>query len=260
MSWDAIVNWLRANAGNVIGALAILIIGYIAAWLAGRVVRLLLTRLKVDVTVTRFAARLAYMAVLVMAIVATLGRFGVETASFVAVMGAIAFALGFALQGALGNFAAGVLILILRPYKVGDYIGAAPHKGKFTVKGTVSEIQLFTTEVITADNIQLLVPNGIIFANTIKNYSARDRRRSDLAIEVARSAPIGESIRLLEEVTRSDRRVLAEPAPEVVVSALKEKSVTLLVRFWVAPQDTEAVEFDLARQAKDVLDANGKSA
>lgn len=256
MSWDSIVEWLKANAGSIVGALAILALGYVAAWVAGRVVRIVLTRMKVDATVTKFAARLAHSAILVMAIVATLGKFGVETASFVALLGAIAFAIGFALQGALANFAAGVLILVLRPYKVGDSIGAVPHKGKFTVKGTVNEIQLFTTEVITADNIQLLVPNGVIFANTIKNYSALDKRRSDMTVEIGRSAPVDEATRVLQEAVRSDKRILADPSAQVVVSELKDKCVVLLIRFWVAPSDRESVEFDLTRRVKDALDAH----
>jgi small conductance mechanosensitive channel len=252
MSWESIVEWLKANAGSIVGALAILALGYVAAWVAGRVVRIVLTRMKVDATVTKFAARLAHSAILVMAIVATLGKFGVETASFVALLGAIAFAIGFALQGALANFAAGVLILVLRPYKVGDSIGAVPHKGKFTVKGTVNEIQLFTTEVITADNIQLLVPNGIIFAGTIKNRSAYKTRRLEMIVEIGRKAPVDEAI-------QADKRVLAEPPAQVLVKELKEKCTCLLLRFWVAPSDAEAVEFDLTRQVKSVLDSHNLS-
>jgi small conductance mechanosensitive channel len=259
MSWDSIVEWLKANAGSIVGALAILALGYVAAWVAGRVVRIVLTRMKVDATVTKFAARLAHSAILVMAIVATLGKFGVETASFVALLGAIAFAIGFALQGALANFAAGVLILVLRPYKVGDSIGAVPHKGKFTVKGVVSEIQLFTTEVITADNIQLLVPNGIIFAGTIKNRSAYKTRRLEMIVEIGRKAPVDEALRVLQEAIQADKRVLAEPPAEVLVKELKEKCTCLLLRFWVAPSDAEAVEFDLTRRVKDVLDSHNLS-
>ena len=256
MSWNSVVEWLQSHVGSIVGALAILLIGYLAAWLASRIVRALLTRMKVDATVTKFAARLTHTAILVMAIVAMLGRFGVETASFVAVLGAVAFAIGFALQGALGNFAAGVLILVLRPYKVGDFIGAAPYTGKVSVKGTVSEIQLFTTEVITPDNIQLLVPNGVIFANTIKNYSALDKRRSDMTVEIGRSASVDEAIRVLQEAVRSDKRILADPSAQVVVSELKDKCVVLLIRFWVAPSDRESVEFDLTRRVKDALDAH----
>ena len=256
MSWDTIVEWLKTHAGSIVGALAILLIGYLAAWLASRIVRALLTRMKVDATVTKFAARLTHTAILVMAIVAMLGRFGVETASFVAVLGAVAFAIGFALQGALANFAAGVLILVLRPYKVGDSIGAVPHKGKFTVKGTVSEIQLFTTEVITSDNVQLLVPNGIIFANTIKNHSAFKTRRLEVTVEIGRKAPVDEAIRVLQEAIRADKRVLAEPPAQVLVKELKEKCVILLLRFWVVPSEREAVEFDLTRRVKDALDSH----
>jgi small conductance mechanosensitive channel len=248
MSWESIVEWLKANAGSIVGALAILALGYVAAWVAGRVVRIVLTRMKVDATVTKFAARLAHSAILVMAIVATLGKFGVETASFVARVGARA-----------ANFAAGVLILVLRPYKVGDSIGAVPHKGKFTVKGTVNEIQLFTTEVITADNIQLLVPNGIIFAGTIKNRSAYKTRRLEMIVEIGRKAPVDEALRALEEAIQADKRVLAEPPAQVLVKELKEKCTCLLLRFWVAPSDAEAVEFDLTRQVKSVLDSHNLS-
>ncbi|MEW5826200.1 MAG: mechanosensitive ion channel domain-containing protein [Candidatus Bipolaricaulota bacterium] len=179
MFWERVGDWIETQGPNVLAALGTLVVGYLVAVVAKRIVRRVLVRARVDRTITGFVAGLVYFTVLVLAIVATLARFGVETASFVALFGALAFAIGFALQGALANFAAGLLILILRPYKIGDFITAAG------TAGTVREIQLFSTSLTTPANLHVMVPNGKIGSDIIVNHSAFDTRPLDLALGIS---------------------------------------------------------------------------
>jgi len=254
MFWEKIGEWLSTHGGDIIAALGILVVGYLAALVARKIVRRILAQARVDGTVTAFVAGLTYFAILAVAIVAMLARFGVETASFVALFGAIAFAIGFALQGALGNFAAGLLILILRPYKVGDFITAGG------ASGTVDEIQLFSTSLTTLDNLHVIVPNGKVGSDTITNHSALDTRPLDLTVGIGHGASIQEAVRVLLGVLTSDPRVLAVPAPQVLVTELGPTSVELLVRGWV-PRMTEGdfcvMRFELTRRVKEALDASG---
>ncbi len=254
MFWEKIGEWLSTHGGGIIAALGILVVGYLAALVARKIVRRILARARVDGTVTAFVAGLTYFAILAVAIVAMLARFGVETASFVALFGAVAFAIGFALQGALANFAAGLLILILRPYKVGDFITAGG------ASGTVDEIQLFSTSLTTLDNLHVIVPNGKVGSDAITNYSALDTRPLDLAVGISYSASIQEAVRVLLGVLTSDPRVLAEPAPQVLVTELGPTSVGLLVRGWVkrmAEGDLGVMRCELTRRVKEALDASG---
>ncbi|QAA75901.1 MAG: Small-conductance mechanosensitive channel [Candidatus Bipolaricaulis sibiricus] len=255
MTWEKIMEWGATHGVNLLAALAILVVGYFVARIARRVVRQLLNRAKVDATVSSFVTWLVYFGILVVALVATLARFGIETASFVALFGAVAFAIGFALQGALSNFAAGVLILIFRPYKVGDFVHVGPlQKGKHAAIGTVREIQLFTTEIVSSDNMEVLVPNAQVLSNIIRNASAFATRRIELPVEVSPSLPVEDVTRSIQSVAQSDKRVLADPPPEVLVSEIREKAVVLLVRLWVSRDDFDAVQFDLLRGIKTALE------
>ena len=254
MFWENVGEWLSTHGGDIVAALGILVVGYLAALVARKIVRRILARARVDGTVTAFVAGLTYCAILAVAIVATLARFGVETASFVALFGAVAFAIGFALQGALGNFAAGLIILILRPYKAGDFITAGG------TAGTVSEIQLFSTSLTTLDNLHVIVPNGKVGSDTITNHSAFDTRPLDLTLGISHGASIQEAVRVLLGVLTSDPRMLAEPAPQVLVTELGPTSVRLLVRGWVkrmAEGDFCVMRFELTRRVKEALDASG---
>ncbi len=254
MFWDKVGNWFSTQGPGVLAALGIVVAGYLVAIAARQVIRRVLQRSRVDATVTAFVAGLAYVAILVMATVAMLARFGVETASFVALFGAVAFAIGFALQGALANFAAGVLILILRPYKVGDFITAGG------TSGTVREIQLFSTSLMTPSNLHAIVPNGKIGSDTITNHSAFDVRPLDLDVGISYSASIQEAVRVLQGILTSDPRVLANPAPQVLVTELGPVSVRLLVRGWVkrmAEGDFGVIRCELTQRVKEALDASG---
>jgi len=236
---------------KIIGAIIILILGRIAAGTGRGIVRRLLEKSKTDTAVISFLCSLTYILILTFAVLAALAKFGIQTASFVAILGAAGFAIGFALQGSLANFAAGVLILILRPFRTGDYIEAAG------VAGTVKEIQLFTTELSTPDNIKIMVPNGKIFGDVIRNISGYDTRRVDLVIGIGYSSSIQKAYEVISKVIGEDKRVLTDPPPQIAVSELADSSVNLIVRPWVNKDDYWNVKFDLTRNIKEALDENG---
>ena len=235
---------------QVIGAIVILIVGRIAAGIGRKLVEKLLIKAKQEVSIVSFVGNLCYFAILAFAVLAALAKFGIQTASFVAVLGAAGFAVGFALQGSLGNFAAGVLILVLRPFKVGDYIDSAG------VSGTVKQIELFTTVLATPDNVKIMVPNGKIFGDIIKNVSAYDTRRIDLVVGIGYASSIQKAIEVVMNVIKEDARILPDPAPQVAVSEMADSSVNLVVRPWVGSQDYWNVRFDLTRRLKEALDEN----
>jgi small conductance mechanosensitive channel len=236
---------------KIIGAIIILILGRVVAGVGRKFVRKILKKSKVDPSITSFLGSLTYTLALTFAVLAALAKFGIQTASFVAVLGAAAFAMGFALQGSLANFAAGVLILVLRPFKVGDYIMGAGQAG------TVKEIQLFTTVLATSDNIKIIVPNGKLFGDTIKNVSAYDTRRIDMVVGIGYTSDIQKAYDLLMGMIKEDSRILSDPAPQIAVSELADSSVNFVVRPWVNRGDYWSVKCDLTRQIKESFDENG---
>jgi small conductance mechanosensitive channel len=236
---------------KIIGAIVILILGRIAAGVARRIVGRLLEKAQTDPAVISFVRNLTYILILVFAVLAALAKFGIQTASFVAILAAAGFAVGFALQGSLANFAAGVLILTLRPFKVGDYIMGAGQAG------TVKEIGLFTTEFSTPDNVKILVPNGKLFGDVITNWSVYDTRRVDLVVGIGYNSDIQKAYEVIEGLLKEDSRILAEPAPQIAVSELADSSVNFVVRPWVNRADYWSVKFDLTRKIKEAFDVNG---
>jgi small conductance mechanosensitive channel len=236
---------------KIIGAILILIIGRIAAGIGGKVVTKALEKSKTDPAVTSFVRSLTYFLILTFAVLAALAKFGIQTASFVAILGAAGFAIGFALQGSLANFAAGVLILVLRPFKIGDYIDSAG------VAGTVKDIQLFTTVLATPDNIKILVPNGKIFGDVIKNISAYDTRRVDLVIGIGYTSDIQKAYDIMMNLVKEDSRILSDPATQIAVSELADSCVNFVLRPWVKKEDYWNVKFDLTRKIKETFDENG---
>jgi small conductance mechanosensitive channel len=184
-------------------------------------------------------------------VLAALAKFGIQTASFIAILGAAGFAIGFALQGSLANFAAGVLILVLRPFRVGDFIMGAGEAG------AVREIGLFTTVLATPDNVKIMVPNGKLFGDVIKNVTAFDTRRIDLVIGIGYNSDIQKAWDIMEGLMKEDTRILSDPAPQIAVSELADSSVNFVVRPWVKKEDYWGVKFDLTRKIKEAFDANG---
>ncbi|MEZ4388893.1 MAG: mechanosensitive ion channel [Candidatus Krumholzibacteriia bacterium] len=236
---------------KVVGAIVILIIGRIVAGSVRRGVRKLGNARGWDKSLVSFLASLIYFFTMAFVGVAVLGTFGVQTASIVAVLGAASFAVGLALQGSLANFAAGVMILLFRPFKVGDYVEVGG------VAGSVKSIAIFSTIMATPDNVRIEVPNGKIYGDIIKNYGGYDTRRIDLVVGVGYGDDLGQAIKVITEVVHKDSRILAEPAPQIAVAELADSSVNLVVRPWVNGADYWDCRFDLTRGIKEALDAHG---
>jgi small conductance mechanosensitive channel len=236
---------------QVIGAIVILILGRLGAGVARRVARRALGKTNMDATVTGFVGQFSYIIVMVVAVMASLAKFGVQTTSFVAVLGAAGFAVGMALQGSLSHFASGVLLLIFRPLKVGDFVEAGG------VSGTIKEIRLFNTIMSTPDNVHMIVPNSKIFNDTIKNYSVNDTRRIDLTVGISYRDSIDRAMEVLMELMRADNRIIQEPSPQIVVTELADSSVNLLLRCWTRRSDFWPVKCDLTKNIKENFDLQG---
>lgn len=208
---------------------------------------------KIDVTIARFVTNLVYVALLTFFAIAALGRLGVQTGSFIAVIGAAGLAVGFALQSSLGNFAAGVMIILFKPFRAGDYIEAAG------VAGTVDAIQIFATSMKTPDNKEVIVPNGSLIASPITNFTRRGTRRVDMVFGIGYADDLRAAKQILADLAAGDDRVLEDPAPFVGVVELAESSVNIAVRPWVKTSDYGGVKSDYLEAAKGALEAEGIS-
>ena len=235
-------------------ALAILALGW---WLAGRVQNLILRALgrlpRVDATLKPFLSSLARYTIIAITLVAVLARLGVQTTSIIAVLGAAGLAIGLALQGTLQNIAAGIMLLLLRPFKVGDYIDAGG------IAGTVDQIGLFTTDMTTYDGLYRSVPNASLWNTSILNYSRLPTRRMDVPVGIAYEDDVEEALTLLLKHLKEDTRVLTDPEPQVLVTGLGDSAVDLTLRCWVNRTDFWPLKFELNKKAKLWLDAAGIS-
>ena len=237
---------------DVLGAVAILIVGWIAAGWAARATEKALGKAKrVDLTLQRFFASLVRYAVMVFTILATLQQFGVQTTSFLAVLGAAGLAIGLALQGTLSNVAAGVMLLISRPFKIGDVIESG------SIMGAVEMMGLFTTELKTGDGIYIVVPNSELWGKSLRNYSHNPTRRIQIVLGIDYGDDMDLAIETAQKVIAAEARALADPAPLVVVGELGESSVNLYVRVWVNTADYWGAFFDLTKALKESCDAVG---
>jgi small conductance mechanosensitive channel len=249
----AIKDYVLIYGWKLLMALVIFIIGrMVARWARGLTERML-KKQNVDEAIQHFVSALVYYILFVFVVVAALGQLGIQTASFVAIIGAAGLAVGLALQGSLANFAAGVLILLFKPFKVGDFIEAAG------TSGVVKKILIFTTELHTGDNKKVIIPNGAVTSGTITNYSANDTRRVDLVMGIGYDDDIDKAKRILEEVVASDERVLKDPAPTIAVVELADSSVNFVVRPWVNTADYWGVYFGLTEAVKKRFDQEGIS-
>jgi len=238
---------------KVIAAIAIFVIGrYVAIAIRG-VLRRALRKSAVDETLVTFVANVSYVLLLAFVVIAALGQLGVQTASFVAVVGAAGLAIGLALQGSLANFAAGVLMIIFKPFKAGDYIEAGG------IAGTVEGLNIFTTELKTPDNKKVIVPNAKITSDNIVNYSAKDQRRIDIVAGVSYRDDLDKVRQVLKSILDEDERILKDPAPTIGVLALADSSINFAVRPWVKTGDYWAVYFDTHEKIKKRFDAEGIS-
>lgn len=238
---------------KVIGAIVVLIIGRMIAGGIRSGVRKAMTKREVDATLIPFVSSLVYYLVMAVVVIAVLSLFGIQTTSLVAVLGAAGLAVGLALQGTLSNFAAGVMLLIFRPFKVGDFVEAGG------TTGVVVAVKIFSTVIKTGDNVLITVPNAQIWGGTIANYNGFDTRRIDLVIGIDYGDDIQLAIDTIKQIVTSHDKVLAEPAPVIAVSNLGDSSVDLVVRPWVNAGDYWGVRFDLMRRLKEGLEAAGCS-
>ncbi len=239
---------------RTVGALIVLIIGLrVAGWL-GRLVRTIsLKQENIDDTLGNFFGSLVRWAVTAAVFIAVLQVFGVPATSFVAVLGALTLAIGLSLQGALGNIASGVMIMIFRPYRLGDYVEAAGAAGK------VKDINLFQTVLATPDNIQVMVPNSQAIDGVIKNYSGYSTRRVDVTFGIDYGDDIDKALAIIASVVDADKRIMRDPAPFAKVVNLGDSSVDIATRNWVAAADYWDVKFDLLKNIKVAFDQQGIS-
>ena len=239
---------------KVLGAIAVLIIGRILAGSLRKTMGRFMERAETDPTLAKFLRSLVYYLVLIVAGVAALSMIGIQMASVLTILATAGLAVGLALQGTLSNVAAGVMLLIFRPFKVGDLIDAG---GGPT--GKVESIGLFSTAMNTPDNVHIVVPNSSIYGGTIHNYSHHPNRRVDLVMGISYDDDIDLAIRTIQQVLNEEPRVLKDPAFQVAVSELADSSVNLVVRPWCAGDDYWGVRFDVTRAMKERLEAAGCS-
>ena len=250
---EFLVPLLIGWSGRVVSALVIFLIGrWVARGLAGWSRRGML-RAGVEETLARFLANLINITLVALVVLTAIGSLGINTTNFLAIVGAAGLAVGLALKDSLSNFAAGVMLVFFRPFKVGDYIEAAG------IAGTVESIRIFSTVLKTPDNRVITVPNALIYGDTITNYSAQERRRVDLLIGISYDDDIGRAKALIQGVISEDSRILTEPASQLLVMELGASSVDIAVRVWVATSDYWQVRSDLLEKIKTTLEGAGLS-
>ncbi|MFS8933913.1 mechanosensitive ion channel family protein [Cupriavidus taiwanensis] len=249
--WSYLVRFGINQGMNCLAAILILMIGW---WLSGRVgtaARAALARTHVDATMRPLLANGLQWMVRVLTIVLVLSQFGVQTASIIAMLGAAGLAIGLALQGTLQNIAAGIMLVLLRPFRVGQYIDAQG------VAGTVRETGLFMTELTTFDGVCLRVPNGKLWGSAITNYSENATRRADIEATVTFDSDVQRSLEALRAMLAREPRLLAEPAPETMVVNYTQQGITLNVRYWTSNDDYWNVRFAFYERIKQVLEQAG---
>ena len=253
--WHTVKTFLATQglqfAINVVVALAIFVVGKWIANILSRFCNRLMKQAKVDETLARFLSNIVYSILLVIVVLAALSELGINTTSLAAVLAAAGFAVGMAFQGTLSNFSSGVMLILFKPFRVGDYIEAAG------TAGVVEEIQIFTTSMRTGDNIAIVVPNSHITSGNIRNFSIKENRRIDLVVGCGYDDDLKAVKAFLEEVVNGDERVLADPAPVIAVNELADSSVNFVVRPWVKNADYWATRWDLTERIKLGFDERG---
>jgi len=253
IDWTAVQSWLLSFGVKLLIAGGILLVGYWLAGFASRLARRALGRAEINEAVTQFLSKLVYYLLLIFALLAALSQVGVQTASIIAVLGAASLAVGLALQGALANFAAGVLILVLRPYDLNDLVEVAG------VLGSVEAIQIFNTILVTPENKTVIIPNGQITSGVIVNYTRKGTLRLDMVFGIGYADDLLRAKQILEEIITADERVLADPPPTVAVLELADSSVNFAVRPFVKVSDYWGVFFDTQQAVKLRFDQEGIS-
>lgn len=238
---------------NIAMAIVIYVLGRIVVGFLLSIFRRLMAKSKYDAMLVDFLESIISAILMLFVIVASLDQLGVDTTSLVAILGAAGLAIGLSLQDSLKNFAAGVMLLVFKPFKSGDFVEAGG------TAGSVNKIGIFTTTMTTPDNKEIIVPNGGIYSSNITNFSAKETRRVDLVVGIGYDADLRKAKEILKEMVASDERILTEPAPTVAVSELADSSVNFVVRPWVKASDFWGVKFDFTEQVKLRFDEEGIS-
>ena len=248
------ITQIAADFGlRVLYAVLIIFVGRWVVKLLLKIIKSALEKTTVEETVRIFVANLLSTLLMVIIFIAAINQLGIETTSIIAMLGAAGLAIGLALQGSLANFAAGILIVIFRPYKVGDYIEAG------SAAGTVLDIQIFSTVLKTPDNKVVVVPNGTIMDSSIINYTGQETRRVDIIASCGYEDDIDKVKDILQDILNQDERILKEPEPRIAVSELADNSINFIVRPWVNSSDVLSVKYSILEQIKKRFDAEGIS-
>ncbi len=238
---------------KVVAAIVILLVGRIVAKMLASLVRRMMRKGNVDQTLQGFVYNMAYIALMAFVVLAALSQLGIQTTSFIAVLGAAGLAVGLALQGSLSNFAAGFLMIIFRPIRVGDYIEGAG------VAGIVEDIQIFTTTLTTPDNKTVIIPNANLTGDNIVNWTVKGTRRVDLVMGIGYEDDIDKAKQIMADVLAKDTRILTDPPPQIAMVELADSSVNFVVRPWVKASDYWGVYMEITEQIKKAFDAQGIS-
>ena len=238
---------------RIVGAILLLIIGRVFAGWSKKITTRALERGGVDPSLSRFFSTGIYYVVITFVLIAVLARFGIQTTSLVAILGALSLAIGMAMQGTFSNFAAGVMLLLFRPFRLDDLVDVAG------TEGVVSDIGLFSTELNTLDHKRVIVPNSSVWGSTITNYTANAERRVDLTFGVSYDDDLQVASQTMQDIVKAHPLTLSEPAPDIEVAELADSSVNFVVRPWCKTEDYWRVYFDLQRQMKEGLEAAGCS-
>lgn len=239
---------------SAIGAVILLIVGYVVAGLAERSVYAGLGHVHgFDETLRHFFSKIVRYAILILVVIMVLGQFGVQTASIIAAIGAIGLAIGLALQGTLQNIAAGIMLLALRPFRIGEYVEVG------AVAGSIEEIGLFATRLRTADGVYILAPNSTLWNQPVRNFTRNGVRRGDITLSIGSWNDIDGAQKTLLAIANGDKRVRREPAPIAFVASLGDTTVSLTVRYWTSAADFFAAQIDLTKRAKQAFDSEGIS-
>jgi small conductance mechanosensitive channel len=250
---DVIISWVSNYTLKIVAAVLVFLIGRWIAKKLSRLFSLLLEKNNVDVTLVGFLSNIVYYTLLVVVLIAAAGQLGINTTSFLTIVGTAGLAVGLALKDSLSNFAAGVMLILFRPFRVGDAVEISG------VVGKVESITIFTTVLSTPDNQKLIIPNGGVTSGVIRNITANPTRRVDLVMGIGYEDDIAKARKIMSDIVAADDRILKDPAPTIAVSELGDSSVNFVVRPWVKTGDYWDVYFSLTEKIKLAFDQEGIS-
>lgn len=252
--WDATIVYLTTYGLQVVGAVVILIAGWIlAGWLSKKVRKRCEKSPRIDETLTPLLEKVTKISILLITALAVLNQFGVQTASLVAVLGAAGLAVGLAWQGTLSDIASGIMLLVMRPFDVGDAVEIGD------VSGVVQEIGLVVTDINSFNNVAIVMPNSNVWGNNIKNYVANPVRRLDMTLGFGYDDNMDSALQIVKEIINEDERILDEPEPQIAISELGDSSVSMIIRPWTNTEDYWPLKFDLTKKFKERFDEEGLS-